>query len=177
MFEGTRCSIFQKINGLKPNTTYKVSVFIKSENNEAALLKVRFYGDKDITRRYSKSQYGEVTATFKTGPDNTSARIALLKYAEGATGKTWFDDLSVTEVGAVSRPQNNKERVTVKLSSKNLFNLVLFLYYVRGACDRNKKNFKVDLKYYEGIPVIKEIKRVSKLLHKTIVKSLEKLAS
>ena len=120
MFEGTRCSIFQKINGLKPNTTYKVSVFIKSENNEAALLKVRFYGDKDITRRYSKSQYGEVTATFKTGPDNTSARIALLKYAEGATGKTWFDDLSVTEVGAVSRPQNNKERVTVKLSSKNL---------------------------------------------------------
>ena len=120
MFEGTRCSIFQKINGLKPNTTYKVSVFIKSENNEAALLKVRFYGDKDITRRYSKSQYGEVTATFKTGPDNTSARIALLKYAEGATGKTWFDDLSVTEAGAVSRPQNNKERVTVKLSSKNL---------------------------------------------------------
>jgi arylsulfatase A-like enzyme/GH35 family endo-1,4-beta-xylanase len=120
MFEGTRCSIFQKINGLKPNTTYKVSVFIKSENNEAALLKVRFYGDKDITRRYSKSQYGEVTATFKTGPDNTSARIALLKYAEGAKGKTWFDDLSVTEVGAVSKPQNNKERVTVKLSSKNL---------------------------------------------------------
>ena len=118
MFEGTRCGIFQNINGLKPNTTYKVSVFIKSENNEAALLKVRFYGDKDITRRYSKSQYGEVTATFKTGPDNTSARIALLKYAEGASGKTWFDDLSVTEVGAKSKLLNNKERV----SSKNLLN-------------------------------------------------------
>ena len=28
--------------------------------------------------------------------------------------------------------------------------------------DENKKNFKVDLKYYEGNPVIKEIKRVSK---------------
>tara|TARA_E500000331_G_C17051075_1_gene623977 strand:- start:20 stop:418 length:399 start_codon:yes stop_codon:yes gene_type:complete len=28
--------------------------------------------------------------------------------------------------------------------------------------DKNKKNLKVDLKYYEGNPVIKEIKRVSK---------------
>ena len=28
--------------------------------------------------------------------------------------------------------------------------------------DNNKKNLKVDLKYYEGSPVIKEIKRVSK---------------
>ena len=28
--------------------------------------------------------------------------------------------------------------------------------------DKNKKNLKVDLKYYEGHPVIKEIKRVSK---------------
>ena len=28
--------------------------------------------------------------------------------------------------------------------------------------DNNKKNLKVDLKYYEGHPVIKEIKRVSK---------------
>ena len=28
--------------------------------------------------------------------------------------------------------------------------------------DNNKKNLKVDLKYYEGNPVIKEIKRVSK---------------
>ena len=28
--------------------------------------------------------------------------------------------------------------------------------------ENNKKNLKVDLKYYEGVPVIKEIKRVSK---------------
>ncbi len=28
--------------------------------------------------------------------------------------------------------------------------------------DNNKKNLKVDLKYYEGSPVIKEIKRISK---------------
>ena len=28
--------------------------------------------------------------------------------------------------------------------------------------EKNKKNLKVDLKYYEGTPVIKEIKRVSK---------------
>ena len=28
--------------------------------------------------------------------------------------------------------------------------------------ENNKKNLKVDLKYYEGNPVIKEIKRVSK---------------
>ena len=116
MFEGTKCSIFQKVNGLKPNTTYKVSAYIKSENNEAALLKIRFYGGSDITRRYSKSEYGEVTTTFKTGPDNTSARIALLKYADGATGKTWFDDISVTEVGKIS--SSSKQNIKKILSKK-----------------------------------------------------------
>ena len=99
MFEGTKCGVFQKLSGLKPNTTYKVTAYIKSENNEAGLLKIRFYGGDDITRRYSKSEYGEVSATFKTGPENTTARIALLKYADGATGKTWFDDISVIEIG------------------------------------------------------------------------------
>ena len=99
MFEGTKCGVFQKLSGLKPSTTYKVTAYIKSENNEAGLLKIRFYGGDDITRRYSKSEYGEVSATFKTGPENTTARIALLKYADGATGKTWFDDISVIEIG------------------------------------------------------------------------------
>lgn len=34
-------------------------------------------------------------------------------------------------------------------------------YYIEKL-DNNKKNLKVDLKYYEGTPVIKEIKRISK---------------
>jgi small subunit ribosomal protein S8 len=34
-------------------------------------------------------------------------------------------------------------------------------YYIEQK-ENNKKNLKVDLKYYEGNPVIKEIKRVSK---------------
>ena len=34
--------------------------------------------------------------------------------------------------------------------------------YVIEKKENNKKNLKVDLKYYEGLPVIKEIKRVSK---------------
>ena len=34
--------------------------------------------------------------------------------------------------------------------------------YVLEKNEKNKKNLKVDLKYYEGHPVIKEIKRVSK---------------
>ena len=34
-------------------------------------------------------------------------------------------------------------------------------YYVEKL-DNNKKNLKVDLKYYEGTPVIKEIRRISK---------------
>ena len=116
-FEGTRCGVFQNINGLKPNTEYKVTAHMKSENNEAVLLKVRFYGGEDITRRYNKSEYGEVTVTFKTGPENTSARIALLKYVAGATGRSWFDDLSVVEVGSNSIAKNNNSSTT-----KNLLN-------------------------------------------------------
>jgi small subunit ribosomal protein S8 len=34
-------------------------------------------------------------------------------------------------------------------------------YFIENK-EHNKKNLKVDLKYYEGTPVIKEIKRVSK---------------
>ena len=34
-------------------------------------------------------------------------------------------------------------------------------YYIEKL-DNNKKNLKVDLKYYEGTPVIKEIRRISK---------------
>ena len=34
-------------------------------------------------------------------------------------------------------------------------------YYIEKM-ENNKKNLKVELKYYEGMPVIKEIKRVSK---------------
>ena len=34
--------------------------------------------------------------------------------------------------------------------------------YVLENKEKNKKNLKVDLKYYEGHPVIKEIKRISK---------------
>ena len=34
-------------------------------------------------------------------------------------------------------------------------------YYIEKS-DNNKSNFKINLKYYEGDPVIKEIKRISK---------------
>ena len=47
------------------------------------------------------------------------------------------------------------EKVKVVLAG-NILN-----YFIEKK-DNNKKNLKVDLKYYEGSPVIKEIKRVSK---------------
>ena len=145
MFEGTRCGVFQNINGLKPNTIYIVKAYIKSENNESALLKVRFYGGEDITKRYSKSQYGEVTATFKTGPENTSVRIALLKYTAGATGKTWFDDVSVIEVGAKSNSINNDDGTSNISLLKNLLNNSGFENGTKGwskgkGCDINSVN-------------------------------------
>jgi arylsulfatase A-like enzyme/GH35 family endo-1,4-beta-xylanase len=99
-FTGTKCSAFQNLENLKPETTYNVSVFAKTENKEAVLLKVRFYGDEDITVRYAKPNYETISTTFTTGKDHTSARIAFVKYKPNATGKSWFDDVKVTEVGA-----------------------------------------------------------------------------
>ena len=57
-----------------------------------------------------------MTATFKTGPENTSARIALLKYVDDGTGRTWFDDLSVIELGTqlVSEEKPIREILTEK---------------------------------------------------------------
>ena len=57
-----------------------------------------------------------MTATFKTGPENTTARIALLKYVDGGTGRTWFDDLTVIEIGTqlVSEEKPIREILTEK---------------------------------------------------------------
>ncbi|MEP4095826.1 sulfatase-like hydrolase/transferase [Reichenbachiella sp.] len=99
MLTGTRCSSYQIVKGLQPETQYRVSAFIKTENGEAGLLAIAAYGGELIRKRYLGSSYGEVTADFTTGPDNTSVRIGLAKYFKGAIGSTWFDDVSLKQVG------------------------------------------------------------------------------
>ena len=71
-----------------------------------------------------------------------------------------------------SRIRNGQMRslTTVEIPSSNfrlkilevLKNEGFITNYFLEKKENNKKTLKVDLKYYEGIPVIKEIKRVSK---------------
>jgi len=69
------------VEGLTPNTTYRVSVWVKSANEGDVWLYVTDYGGERVEQyRYAMPNYRDVTATFRTGPDNTSARLTL--YAE-----------------------------------------------------------------------------------------------
>ena len=71
-----------------------------------------------------------------------------------------------------SRIRNGQMRSlnTIEIPSSNFRRNILEIlknegfiqdYYIEKL-DNNKKNLKINLKYYEGMPVIKEIKRISK---------------
>lgn len=97
-FSGTKCSAFQHLTKLKPSTQYRLTAYAKTEKKETVLLKVRNYGGEDIVSRYQKGIWDKISLTFTTGPDHTTAGIALLKYKPNATEKSWFDDISVQEI-------------------------------------------------------------------------------
>ena len=80
-----------------------------------------------------------MTATFKTGPENTSARIALLKYVDGGTGKTWFDDISVIEIGTqlVSEEKPIREILTEKNYDNFYFGATISVFSTDGTLGDN----------------------------------------
>ncbi|MEP4095822.1 sulfatase-like hydrolase/transferase [Reichenbachiella sp.] len=122
-FTGTSCNAYQIVNGLKPNTTYTARAHIKTENGEAAFLKVKDYGGLDVQQRDLQSWYNEVAVEFTTGATNTSARIVLGKYFQGAIGKTWFDDISLTEGSQSTARSGEKSNSTVNTENNGLFSL------------------------------------------------------
>lgn len=95
-FSGSKGGVNQTIKGLKPKTTYEVSVFAKTENDEAVIMKLSDFGGEDIKTKHKNNSYGQMIASFTTGEGVTSVKIGLQKYGNG-TGNSWFDQVILVE--------------------------------------------------------------------------------
>ena len=95
--------ISQTISGLTPNTTYRVRMFMRSDNLSECQLGVRDFGGEDTSKSGSSHDWSEVTFTFKTGSSNTSAVLYISKPARNSIcdGFAYVDDVGLTEEPAV----------------------------------------------------------------------------
>ncbi len=85
----------KQIVKLKPNTDYLLTAWIKSENNEKVMLKVKLKDKKPIVKGVTGNQYEKVAIEFNTG-DSKEATIVCSKWNAG-NSKAWADDFYLIE--------------------------------------------------------------------------------
>lgn len=85
----------QTIYGLSPNTTYRLTAWVRvgSLDDQATLAVIDEDGEQ-TTATSASTRYKATTVTFTTGPDSTYATVFCSKVI-GSTA-VWFDDLSLT---------------------------------------------------------------------------------
>lgn len=86
----------QVISGLSPNTTYKLSGFIKTDDSGANVyLGVKNHGASEIAKATNSTKFVNENVLFKTGQTNTSATIYV--YKSSGVGFGYGDNISVVE--------------------------------------------------------------------------------
>ena len=84
----------QRVEGLLPNTTYRLSGWAKVEGDEPILLGVKDHGGDEVRVPFTDNEYTEGSLTFTTGFAYTSATIYAYKHGGGGAG--YADDLVLT---------------------------------------------------------------------------------
>ncbi|MAA79677.1 MAG: hypothetical protein CL916_10495 [Deltaproteobacteria bacterium] len=87
----------QRIEGLIPNTTYRLSGWGKVEGENGMSIGVKSYGGPQKLVSFDSSTYSEDEFIFSTGLSNTSAVIFAYKHSGEESG--YADNLTLTEVG------------------------------------------------------------------------------
>lgn len=108
--------ISQNIDGLKPNTSYQLSAWVKSSKSQRASLTVSEYGGKEVKRQSRNNDYTRLVINFKTGPKNTGAVVSFQKWQSGGNSPAWADDFLLKEI--VTNPK--KATSTSGLSIKEI---------------------------------------------------------
>jgi hypothetical protein len=84
---GQADGIQQTVTGLSPNTIYQVIGSLKVDTpDQQVLFGIRNYGGSDTCQTVTKTSFKEVTFSFKTGINNTSADIYITKPAGSGYG-------------------------------------------------------------------------------------------
>ncbi|EOO60146.1 bacillolysin [Bacillus cereus VD196] len=82
-------SVEQVLTGLEPNTTYELTTYAKSENNEKFSVGTKNTGTANVTVPIYSKEYSQVHLRFKTAPNSTTAIIYL--YKSGGTKPGYAD--------------------------------------------------------------------------------------
>jgi hypothetical protein len=93
---GGTCGVTQKIEGLAPNTRYKLTAWVYAEPGEAYRITVSDYGSSPVTLSDSNATYTHKEIIFTTGGAGTTAAISLDKTSNGAA-RVIADDFGLTE--------------------------------------------------------------------------------
>lgn len=87
----------QLVEGLTPNTTYRLSGWGKTAGEQGISIGVKSYGGSQKVVNFTEESYTEDSLTFSTGLSNTSAVIFAYKHTGEVAG--YADNLVLTETG------------------------------------------------------------------------------
>ncbi|HHQ2481163.1 TPA: Ig-like domain-containing protein, partial [Bacillus cereus] len=97
-------SVEQTLTGLEPNTTYELTLYAKTENDEKFSIGVKNTGTANISVPVKSKDYTQTKIRFTTGDNATAATLYLYKsggtgagYADVAIAKKVIDEQSLTQ--------------------------------------------------------------------------------
>jgi beta-glucanase (GH16 family) len=99
----------QVVAGLSPNTTYDFSAYVRSSGGEGASIGVKDYaGDATSGVPFTNTSYEQISLSFTTGSNNTTAKIFIYNEAGGAE-TLYADDLELVEKTMLSLESEEKD--------------------------------------------------------------------
>ena len=90
----------QWVDGLTPNTIYRLSGWGKTMGSEPMTIGVKYHGNEEAKVRFLNADYAQKSLEFTTGFGSTRALIFAYKHKEESFG--YADDLKLIEVGPAS---------------------------------------------------------------------------
>lgn len=81
-----------KFENLQPHTTYEFGAWMKSDNGQPVMLRVKYSGDNMKKVRVTATEYTYVSLKYTTGPSHEKSFIHI--FGDGGTG--YVDDVSFT---------------------------------------------------------------------------------
>ncbi|TLX73075.1 T9SS type A sorting domain-containing protein [Labilibacter sediminis] len=84
------------VNGLKANTTYTATTYVKKDASASGnmTLVAENFGGTTVKIRDNTTSYKQISVTFTTGANNTSAQVRVRK---GLDGAGYVDDIELVE--------------------------------------------------------------------------------
>ena len=83
----------QIVLGLQPNSTYRLSAYVKNFGGSQAGLGAKESGEPEVSTNYSGSEYQQIHLVFSTGANNYSAKIYIWNYTD--KGIVYADDFTI----------------------------------------------------------------------------------